>query len=117
MLLRYICQLSKQADRYLFLTILSKDALMNTKFIITTNDFKQHYDEFFDKALTEPVIIQKNDRNSLVIVALDVFQRLQDRLAELEDYKLLQEMNEIKKTGTFVSSDEAVQHLTLLIQE
>lgn len=90
---------------------------MNTKFIITTNDFKQHYDEFFDKALTEPVIIQKNDRNSLVIVALDVFQRLQDRLAELEDYKLLQEMNEIKKTGTFVSSDEAVQHLTLLIQE
>lgn len=84
---------------------------------VTASDFKQHYGEFFDKALTEPVIIQKHNRNSLVMVAFEVFQRLQDRLAELEDYKLLQEMNEIKKTGTFVSGDEAVQRLTSLVQE
>lgn len=84
---------------------------------ITASDFKKHYGEFFDKALTEPVIIQKHHRNSLVMIAFDVFEKLQNRVAELEDYKLVQEMAEIKLNGNFISGDEAIKNLTLLAQE
>ena len=66
---------------------------------ITASDFKKHYGEFFDKALTEPVIIQKHHRNSLVMIAFDVFEKLQNRVAEL------------------ISGDEAIKNLTLLVQE
>ena len=84
---------------------------------ITASDFKKHYGEFFDKALTEPVIIQKHNRNSLVMVAFEVFQKLQNRVLELEEQKLVQEMDEIKRNGNFINGDEAVKRLTLMAQE
>lgn len=66
---------------------------------ITASDFKNHYGEFFDKARLEPVIIQKHNRNSLIMVAYEVYQKLQDRLAELEEYKLSHEKEEIKNNN------------------
>jgi PHD/YefM family antitoxin component YafN of YafNO toxin-antitoxin module len=84
---------------------------------IASTDFKKHYGEFFDAALKEPVIIQKHHRNSLVMMAYDLFQKLQARVAELEDYKLVHEMAEIKKNGKFVKGQEAIDMLTSMIKK
>lgn len=82
--------------------------------IITASEFKNHYGEVFDKARLEPVIIQKHHRNSLIMIAFEAYQKLQDRLAELEEYKLVQEMEFIKKSGQFIQGEEAIDKLKLM---
>ncbi len=82
---------------------------------ITENDFKEHYDEFLDKALREPVIIQKYSNNSLVMVAYEVFEKLQNRISELEDYKITKEMAEIKQNGQFIAGEEAINRLNEMV--
>jgi len=84
---------------------------------ITATDFKKHFGTFADEALKEPVIIQKHERNSLALMAFDYFMKLQNRLLELEDYKLVQEIAKIKKSGQFVSGNEAVEQLKSMIGE
>jgi PHD/YefM family antitoxin component YafN of YafNO toxin-antitoxin module len=84
---------------------------------IASSDFKKHYGKFFDAALKEPVIIQKHHRNSLVMMAYDLFQKLQTRVAELEDYKLVNEMAKIKKNGKFINGKEATDILKSMIDK
>ena len=84
---------------------------------VTSSEFKKHYGVFFDTALKGPVIIQKHHRNSLVMVAYDFFEKMQERILELEDYKLVQEMKEIKKNGQFLSGKKAIDKLTSLINK
>ena len=84
---------------------------------ITATDFKKHFGTFADEALKEPIIIQKHERNSLALMAFDYFIKLQNRLSELEDYKLTQEIAKIKKSGQFVIGDDAISRLKLMIVE
>lgn len=83
--------------------------------IITASNFKKHYGEIFDRALQETVVIQKHNRNSLVMIAFEEFEKLKQRIAELEDYKLVQEMTKIKNKGIFVSGEEAINLLNAMI--
>lgn len=82
----------------------------------TASEFKNNYGEIFDKALKEPVIIQKHHRNSLVMLAFDMFEKLQQRVSELEEYKMVQEMAEIKRRNDFIEGDEAINRLTKILK-
>ncbi len=84
--------------------------------IVTATDFKKHFGTFADAAQKEPVIIKKHERKSLVLVAFEYLSALQSRISELEDYKLLQEIEKIKKDGEFVVGDEAIKRLKAMIE-
>jgi PHD/YefM family antitoxin component YafN of YafNO toxin-antitoxin module len=83
--------------------------------IVSATDFKKHLGTFSDAALKEPVIIQKHERNSLALVAFDYLTKLQARVADLEDEKLLREIAKIKRDGEFVSGNEAIEQLKSMI--
>jgi len=57
----------------------------------TLTDARNRHGEVFDKAAKEPVLLTKQSRPSHVIVSAEAYQRLIERLAELEDRVLAQE--------------------------
>lgn len=42
-----------------------------------STDVKTHFGEYLDIARTEPVVIQKNGRNSAVIISMEEYERFQ----------------------------------------
>ncbi|MGK7874704.1 MAG: type II toxin-antitoxin system Phd/YefM family antitoxin [Xenococcaceae cyanobacterium] len=51
----------------------------------TLTDARNRHGEVFDRAAVEPVLVTKQSRPSHVIMSAEIYQRLMDRLAELED--------------------------------
>ncbi|MDZ7992596.1 MAG: type II toxin-antitoxin system Phd/YefM family antitoxin [Nostoc sp. EfeVER01] len=51
----------------------------------TLTDARNKHGEVFDKAATEPVLLTKQSRPSHVIISADSYQKLINRLEELED--------------------------------
>ncbi|MEH2244978.1 type II toxin-antitoxin system Phd/YefM family antitoxin [Nostoc sp.] len=51
----------------------------------TLTDVRNKHGEVFDKAATEPVLLTKQSRPSHVIISAESYQKLINRLEELED--------------------------------
>ncbi|MBE8999674.1 type II toxin-antitoxin system Phd/YefM family antitoxin [Nostoc sp. LEGE 12447] len=51
----------------------------------TLTDARNKHGEVFDKAATEPVLLTKQSRPSHVIISAESYQKLMNRLEELED--------------------------------
>ncbi len=77
---------------------------------IAATEFKKHYGEYVDDALTEPVIIQKYNRNSLVLVSYKEFSILEKIKEQYNDLILKLKMDEAKK-GEYVGKEEVVKML------
>lgn len=54
----------------------------------TLTDARNRHGEVFDTAAIEPVLLTKQSRPSHVIMSADTYQRLIDRLTQLEDMVL-----------------------------
>ncbi|MDY7023088.1 MAG: type II toxin-antitoxin system Phd/YefM family antitoxin [Cyanobacteriota bacterium] len=48
-------------------------------------DAKEHYREVFDRAKKEPVLLTEESNPSHVILSVETYQKLVERLEELED--------------------------------
>ncbi|MBN3944464.1 MAG: type II toxin-antitoxin system Phd/YefM family antitoxin [Nostoc sp.] len=80
----------------------------------TLTDARNKHGEVFDKAATEPVLLTKQSRPSHVIISAESYQKLINRLEELEDMVFGQAaevaLSQSKMIGTeaFIS---ALEHL------
>jgi prevent-host-death family protein len=80
----------------------------------TLTDARNKHGEVFDKAATEPVLLTKQSRPSHVIISAESYQKLINRLEELEDMVFGQaaevalSQSKMIGTGTFTS---ALEHL------
>ncbi|MBC5794167.1 type II toxin-antitoxin system Phd/YefM family antitoxin [Sphaerospermopsis sp. LEGE 00249] len=54
----------------------------------TLTDARNKHGEVFDKAAVEPVLLIKQSRPSHVIISADSYQKLLDRIQELENLLL-----------------------------
>ena len=54
----------------------------------TLTQTRNRHGEVFDKATVEPVLVTKQKRPSHVILSAEAYQKLVDRLEELEDLNL-----------------------------
>ncbi|BAZ83416.1 MAG: type II toxin-antitoxin system Phd/YefM family antitoxin [Sphaerospermopsis kisseleviana] len=54
----------------------------------TLTDARNKHGEVFDKAAVEPVLLTKQSRPSHVIISADSYQKLLDRIQELENLLL-----------------------------
>ena len=67
-------------------------------------DARNKHGEVFDKAAIEPVLLTKQSRPSHVIISADSYQKLINRLQELEDMQLVQNaetaLSQSKMVGT-----------------
>lgn len=84
--------------------------------VVTASEFKKHYGQYSDTALREPVVIQKHNRNSLVVLSYEVFEKIQKDIQDLMDTKNIEELNKIKEAGMFTSGAEAIDRLNSLIK-
>ncbi len=70
----------------------------------TLTDARNKHGEVFDKAAIEPVLLTKQSRPSHVIISAESYQKLINRLTELEDMLLGQAaeaaLNQSKMVGT-----------------
>ncbi|MBD2525789.1 type II toxin-antitoxin system Phd/YefM family antitoxin [Nostoc sp. FACHB-133] len=80
----------------------------------TLTDARNKHGEVFDKAATEPVLLTKQSRPSHVIISADSYQKLMNRLEELEDMVFGQAaevaLSQSKMIGTEVFTS-ALEHL------
>ncbi|MBK1989787.1 type II toxin-antitoxin system Phd/YefM family antitoxin [Sphaerospermopsis aphanizomenoides BCCUSP55] len=80
----------------------------------TLTDARNKHGEVFDKAAVEPVLLTKQSRPSHVIISADSYQKLLDRLQELEDMLLAQTaqtaLSQSKMVGTEAFTS-ALEHL------
>ena len=75
---------------------------MNT---YTLTQTRNQHGEVFDKAQVEPVLITKQKRPSHVILSAQAYQKLIDRLEELEDLHLGQAADKAKSESSLVGSE------------
>ncbi|MTJ48307.1 type II toxin-antitoxin system Phd/YefM family antitoxin [Dolichospermum sp. UHCC 0259] len=77
-------------------------------------DARNKHGEVFDKAAIEPVLLTKQSRPSHVIISADSYQKLINRLQELEDMQLVQNaetaLSQSKMVGTEAFTS-ALEHL------
>ncbi|MEA5506490.1 type II toxin-antitoxin system Phd/YefM family antitoxin [Halotia wernerae UHCC 0503] len=59
--------------------------IVKTMQTYTLTDARNKHGEVFDKAAIEPVLLTKQSRPSHVIISADNYQKLMNRLQELED--------------------------------
>jgi prevent-host-death family protein len=80
----------------------------------TLTDARNKHGEVFDKAATEPVLLTKQSRPSHVIISANSYQKLIQRLQELEDMVLGQAaetaLSQSKMLGTEAFTS-ALEHL------
>ncbi|WP_298904186.1 type II toxin-antitoxin system Phd/YefM family antitoxin [uncultured Nostoc sp.] len=80
----------------------------------TLTDARNKHGEVFDKAATEPVLLTKQSRPSHVIISAESYQKLINRLEELEDMVFGQAaevaLNQSKMIGTETFTS-ALEHL------
>ncbi|MEH2042226.1 type II toxin-antitoxin system Phd/YefM family antitoxin [Nostoc sp.] len=81
----------------------------------TLTDARNKHGEVFDKAATEPVLLTKQSRPSHVIISAEGYQKLINRLEELEDMVFGQAaevaLSQSKMIGTEAFTS-ALEHLT-----
>lgn len=75
---------------------------MNT---YTLTQTRNKHGEVFDKAQVEPVLITKQKRPSHVILSAQAYQKLIDRLEELEDLHLGQTADKARSESELVGSE------------
>jgi prevent-host-death family protein len=46
---------------------------------VTSSEFQKHFDSLADKALTEPVIVTRNEQDRLVLMSVEEYDRLKRR--------------------------------------
>ena len=68
-------------------------------------DARNKHGEVFDKAAVEPVLLTKPSRPSHVIMSAETYQKLVNRLDELEDMLLGQEANIALSNSKMVGSE------------
>lgn len=78
---------------------------------IAATEFKEHYGEYLEKALTEPLVIQKHRHNSLVLLSYKKFHELEESQERLKDMVLKLQMDKMKDTGDYIEGEEAVLRL------
>ena len=72
----------------------------------TLTQTRNQHGEVFDKATVEPVLITKQKRPSHVILSADAYQRLIDRIEELEDSNLGKAVETALNDSLMVGSEE-----------
>jgi len=80
----------------------------------TLTDARNKHGEVFDKAATEPVLLTKQSRPSHVIISAESYQKLINRLEDLEDMVFSQAaevaLSQSKMIGTEAFTS-ALEHL------
>jgi prevent-host-death family protein len=80
----------------------------------TLTDARNKHGEVFDKAAIEPVLLTKQSRPSHVIISVESYQKLINRLEELEDMVFAQAaevaLSQSKMVGTEAFTS-ALEHL------
>jgi prevent-host-death family protein len=71
----------------------------------TLTDARNKHGEVFDKAAIEPVLLTKQSRPSHVIISAESYQKLINRLTELEDMLLAQAAEAALNQSTMVGSE------------
>ncbi|MTJ12441.1 type II toxin-antitoxin system Phd/YefM family antitoxin [Anabaena sp. UHCC 0187] len=80
----------------------------------TLTDARNKHGEVFDKAAIEPVLLTKQSRPSHVIISADSYQKLINRLQELEDMQLVQNAETALSQSKMVGPEaftSALEHL------
>ena len=72
----------------------------------TLTQTRNQHGEVFDKATVEPVLVTKQKRPSHVILSAEVYQKMVDRLEELEDLYLGQTAQSALTQSKMVGSEE-----------
>ena len=77
-------------------------------------DARNKHGEVFDKAAIEPVLLTKQSRPSHVIISADSYQKLINRLQELEDMQLVQNAETALSQSKMVGTEAFTSALELL---
>ncbi|MEH2321969.1 MAG: type II toxin-antitoxin system Phd/YefM family antitoxin [Nostoc sp.] len=80
----------------------------------TLTDARNKHGEVFDKAATEPVLLIKQSRPSHVIISAESYQKLINRLEELEDMVFDQAAETALSQSTMIGTEaltSALEHL------
>ena len=72
----------------------------------TLTQTRNQHGEVFDKATVEPVLVTKQKRPSHVILSAEAYQKLVDRLEELEDLNLGSSAETALTQSKMVGSEE-----------
>jgi prevent-host-death family protein len=72
----------------------------------TLTQTRNQHGEVFDKATVEPVLVTKQKRPSHVILSAKAYQRLIDKLEELEDLNLGQKAETALTQSSMVGNEE-----------
>lgn len=78
---------------------------------VNTRDFKAHSGKYTDMALVEPVIIQKHNRDSVVLISCNAYKTFEAMKEELEDLKLVAKIKKIKESNDYIGGEEAINRL------
>ena len=77
----------------------------------TLTEARNQHGEVFDQATVEPVLLTKQSRPSHVLMSAESYQKLTDRLAELEEMLLGQAANSALNQSQMVGSETFVATL------
>lgn len=102
-ILLYIAAYIQNVHFYYYVQKIKSRAIVKTYTLAQT---RNQHGEVFDKATVEPVLITKQKRPSHVILSADAYQRLIDRLEELEDSNLGKAAETALNRSSIVESDE-----------
>jgi prevent-host-death family protein len=72
----------------------------------TLTQTRNQHGEVFDKATVEPVLVTKQKRPSHVILSVETYQQLINRLEELEDLKLGSSVEVALTQSSMIGSEE-----------
>lgn len=72
----------------------------------TATDMKNHFGQYLEEAMIEPVVIEKTGRPIAVVLSMKEYQRL----AALEDAHWAQKAREAEKTG-YIGPQESLKFL------
>jgi prevent-host-death family protein len=78
---------------------------------VAATQFKEHYGEYLESALAEPLIIQKYNRNSLVLLSYKTFDELAHIKEAYNDLILKLKMDNIKQNSEYIEKSEAIKRL------
>jgi prevent-host-death family protein len=73
--------------------------------VYSLTQIRNQHGEVFDKAQVEPVLVTKQKRPSHVILSVQAYQKLIDRLEELEDQRLGEAADKASSHSELVGSE------------
>lgn len=82
---------------------------------VTATEIKSRFGEYMDKAQREPVTVEKTGRNYAVLVGYEEYQKLLQRLQDLEDAEWGRRATEAEKSG-FIGSEASMELLEKLLK-